>query len=156
MKIRNLKKSDIPEVVDLIRPMWLDHAKKSKPLLDYDYIAKYDVAGYLSRLLDDPTEIMFVAEIDDKIVGVASAKIEKPAGMYGVDKMMYLDDLVVHEDYRRQGIADKLMDARLDYAKSLGITKCYSKIYNFNTAPQQLAKKHGFSDLYHFYYKFLD
>lgn len=156
MQIRKLRVADIPQVAALLQPMWLEHARKSSPLLDYEYIKNYDVEGYIKRTLNNPDQQFFVAEADGQIVGTARAEIEHPEGMYGVSKMMYFDDLVVHKDYRRQGIADELMDVRVKYAKSLGITKCYSKIYKFNNAPQKLARKHGFEDIYSFYYKFLN
>jgi len=135
--------------------MWMEHAAKSQ-LLDTDYIKKYDVASYCARAIKDPRQQIYVAEFDGQVVGVARLEIEENLpGMYGVDKMAYFDDLVIKPDYRRQGIAGKLIERRLQFAKENGISVCYSKIYSFNLPPQALMKKHGFEDVYHYYYKFL-
>jgi ribosomal protein S18 acetylase RimI-like enzyme len=136
--------------------MWIDHAKHEPELLDNSYIKNYDVTKYCQRAIRDQNQEIFIAVEDGKIVGVARLEIEDAPGMYGVKKMIYFDDLVIHPDYRRQGIADKLVDIRLEYAKKMAIRICYSKIYSFNRPAQGLLKKHGFKDIYQHYYKFIN
>lgn len=156
MKIHTIQESDILQIVELLLPMWVDHAKKVPELLDNSYIKNYDVYRYCRRVIEDPKQEMFIAEEDGRVVGVARTEIESSPGMYGVKELMFFDDLVVHPDHRRQGVADKLVEARLEYAKKKGITKIYSKVYSFNEPAQKLLKKHGFNDIYRHYYKFLD
>lgn len=156
MKIRTIQESDISQIVDLLLPMWIDHAKKAPQLLDNNYIKNYDVNKYCRRAIEDSRQEIFIAEALGVVVGLARAEIESSPGMYGVKEIMYFDDLVVHPDYRRKGIADKLVEARLEYAKKKGIRKIYSKVYSFNEPAQNLLKKHGFNDVYRHYYKFLD
>ena len=154
--IRELQAADVPATAELLHQMWMEHANNSQ-LLDKQYIKKYDVAAYCRRAIDDPDQQIFIAEASGVVVAVARLEIGRNLpGMYGVDRMAYFDDLVVKPEYRRRGIAGKLIERRLKYAKDSGIKVCYSKIYSFNTAPQELMKKHGFEDIYHYYYKFLE
>ncbi len=153
--IRELRDSDIHVVSEMIHEMWIEHAANSQ-LLDKKYIENYDVAAYCRRAINDPKQQIFVAELDGQVIGVARLEIEANLpGMYGIDKMAYFDDLVVKSEYRRHGIAGMLIEKRLEYAKEQGIKVCYSKIYSFNKPPQKLMEKHGFEDVYHFYYRFL-
>jgi GNAT superfamily N-acetyltransferase len=153
--IRELVEADIPTVAPMLHEMWIQHANSGQ-LLDTKYIENYDVAAYCKRSIDDPKQQSFVAEVDGQVVGVAGLQIEDNLpGMYGVDRMAYFDDLVIKPEFRRRGIAGQLIERRVEYAREQGIKVCYSKIYSFNKPPQELMKKHGFEDVYHFYYRFL-
>lgn len=153
--IRELAEADIPIVAPMLHEMWMQHADSGQ-LLDKKYIKEYDVTAYCKRSIDDPKRQSYVAETDGQVIGFASLEIEDNLpGMYGVDRMAYFDDLIIKPEYRRKGIAGKLIERRVQFAKEQGITVCYSKIYSFNKPPQDLMKKHGFEDVYHFYYRFL-
>lgn len=154
--IRKIESKDIPEVARLLKEMWLLHAEEEPKLLSRDYIDSYDVTGYVTRYSKDPNHQIFVAEVDGKVVGTGRAEIMSAGDkMYNFNRMVYLDDLSVDEDYRGRGIADFLVEARLKFARDKGIMVCHSKIYSFNDRSKNLARKHGFKDIYSLYYKFL-
>ena len=56
----------------------------------------------------------FVAVLDEKIVGYATYFF---AYYSWIGKSMYLDDLYVNLDYRKQGIGKKLLDSVINLAK---------------------------------------
>ena len=111
MIIRPGKKSDIPQVFDLI-----------KELAEYEK-ALDKVSNTVEKLEEDgfgpnPVYELFVAEIENKIVGIALTYYRFSTWR---GKVMYLEDLIVKEHMRRKGIGKKLFDMVLDHAK---VTKC--------------------------------
>lgn len=111
MIIRPGKKSDIPQVFDLI-----------KELAEYEK-ALDKVSNTVEKLEEDgfgpnPVYELFVAEIENKIVGIALTYYRFSTWR---GKVMYLEDLIVREQMRRKGIGKKLFDMVLDHAK---VTRC--------------------------------
>ena len=111
MIIRPGKKSDIPQVFDLI-----------KELAEYEK-ALDKVSNTVEKLEEDgfgpnPVYELFVAEIENNIVGIALTYYRFSTWR---GKVMYLEDLIVKEHMRRKGIGKKLFDMILDHAK---VTRC--------------------------------
>ena len=111
MIIRPGKKSDIPQVFQLI-----------KELAEYEK-ALDKVSNTVEKLEEDgfgpnPVYELFVAEIENKIVGIAITYYRFSTWR---GKVMYLEDLIVKEHMRRKGIGKKLFDMVLDHAK---VTRC--------------------------------
>ena len=111
MIIRPGKKSDIPQVFDLI-----------KELAEYEK-ALDKVSNTVEKLEEDgfgpnPVYELFVAEIENNIVGIALTYYRFSTWR---GKVMYLEDLIVREHMRRRGIGKKLFDMVLDHAK---VTRC--------------------------------
>ena len=111
MIIRPGKKSDIPQVFELI-----------KELAEYEK-ALDKVSNTVEKLEEDgfgpnPVYELFVAEIENNIVGIALTYYRFSTWR---GKVMYLEDLIVKEHMRRKGIGKKLFDMVLDHAK---VTRC--------------------------------
>ena len=111
MIIRPGKKSDIPQVFELI-----------KELAEYEK-ALDKVSNTVDKLEEDgfgpnPVYELFVAEIENNIVGIALTYYRFSTWR---GKVMYLEDLIVREQMRRKGIGKKLFDMVLDHAK---VTRC--------------------------------
>lgn len=111
MIIRPGKKSDIPQVFNLI-----------KELAEYEK-ALEKVSNTVDKLEEDgfgpnPVYELFVAEIENNIVGIALTYYRFSTWR---GKVMYLEDLIVKEHMRRKGIGKKLFDMVLDHAK---VTRC--------------------------------
>ena len=111
MIIRPGKKSDIPQVFELI-----------KELAEYEK-ALDKVSNTVEKLEEDgfgpnPVYDLFVAEIENSIVGIALTYYRFSTWR---GKVMYLEDLIVKEHMRRKGIGKKLFDMVLDHAK---VTRC--------------------------------
>lgn len=133
--IRKGEKKDLPQVLELIYEL----ARFEK--------AKDEVTNTVKDMEQDgfgahPIYRFHVAEDDDKIIGVAIYFIKYSTWK---GKAMYLDDLVITEKYRRQGIGRKLLDAFMMEAKAIGAKQAHWQVLDWNTPAIEFYKKIGAS-----------
>jgi diamine N-acetyltransferase len=83
----------------------------------------------------------FIAEADNKeIVGFATFFF---AYYSWTGKALYLDDLFVKEEYRKQGIGKKLLETVIDFAKSEKCKKVRWQVSNWNANAIDFYKRMG-------------
>lgn len=133
MIIRPGKKSDIPQVFDLI-----------KELAEYEK-ALDKVSNTVEKLEEDgfgpnPVYELFVAEIENKIVGIALTYYRFSTWR---GKVMYLEDLIVKEHMRRKGIGKKLFDMVLDHAKVTSCVGLSLQVLDWNDLGINFYKKYN-------------
>jgi ribosomal protein S18 acetylase RimI-like enzyme len=93
---------------------------------------------------------IIVAEDGDKLVGYIIGTIEEIVGEdlfeFKPAKEGFITDIFVKEEYRRQGIAEKLMNMIIDFfeKEECDYVKLYTQASNHNA--QNLYRKEGFSD----------
>jgi len=90
---------------------------------------------------------VFVAEINNKVAGFAAYGSFRtwPAYKYSVEHSVH-----VHPDYRRLGIAKKLMQEIINSANEHEVHTIIAGIDALNTASIQLHKQFGFEEVAHF------
>ncbi len=133
MIIRPGKKSDIPQVFDLI-----------KELAEYEK-ALDKVSNTVERLEEDgfgpnPVYELFVAENENIIVGIALTYYRFSTWR---GKVMYLEDLIVREHMRRKGIGKKLFDMVLDHAKVTSCVGLSLQVLDWNDLGINFYKKYN-------------
>jgi len=133
MIIRPGKKSDIPQVFELI-----------KELAEYEK-ALDKVSNTVEKLEEDgfgqnPVYELFVAEIENKIVGIALTYYRFSTWR---GKVMYLEDLIVKEHMRRKGIGKKLFDMVLEHAKATSCVGLSLQVLDWNDLGINFYKKYN-------------
>ena len=133
MIIRPGKKNDIPQVFELI-----------KDLAEYEK-ALDKVSNTVEKLEEDgfgpnPVYELFVAEIENKIVGIALTYYRFSTWR---GKVMYLEDLIVKEHMRRKGIGKKLFDMVLDHAKVTSCVGLSLQVLDWNDLGINFYKKYN-------------
>ena len=125
MEIRLANVDDIPRLLDLFSEVLEVHAKL-RPDLFVSGTTKYSKED-LELMIEDENKPMFVATINDYVVGYAMCQIHIPSNnMYPV-KIFHLDDLCVDEKYRHQGIGEALYQKVVEVAKA---NDCYEITLN--------------------------
>lgn len=133
MIIRPGKKSDITQVFELI-----------KELAEYEK-ALDKVSNTVEKLEEDgfgpnPVYELFVAEIENNIVGIALTYYRFSTWR---GKVMYLEDLIVREHMRRKGIGKKLFDMVLDHAKVTSCVGLSLQVLDWNDLGINFYKKYN-------------
>lgn len=120
MTIRPATEADIPAIHALVYELAV-YEKEPKAVVTTpdEYLADFR-AGLFSAL---------VAEVDGQIAGMM---LYFMAYSTWKGKMLYLDDFVVNEAYRRYGIGQKLYDAFLAEAQRLGCRLAKWQVLDWN------------------------
>ncbi|MCM1270131.1 MAG: GNAT family N-acetyltransferase [Ruminococcus flavefaciens] len=126
MIIRKMKSSDYETVYAL----WL--SCKGMGLNDVD-----DSRTGIEKFLNRNPETCFVAEINDKLIGVIMAGNDGRRG--------YIYHTAVHPDFRNQGIARTLVETVMKALKECGISKVALVVFERNQNGNSFWEKLGFT-----------
>ena len=91
----------------------------------------------IERFLNRNPETCFVAEKSGEVVGVIIAGNDGRRG--------YIYHTAVNPDYRRQGIAKRLVDTALEALKNLGINKAALVVFDRNSDGNSFWENAGFT-----------
>ena len=121
--IRKMTVEDIPAVVAL------DQLSFSLP---------WPERSFRFELTDNPASRCWVAEVDERIVGMI-------VNWLLVDEV-HVATIATHPDYRRQGIARKLLLHSLRYMSDEGAISSFLEVRESNMAAREMYLKFGFEE----------
>lgn len=129
--VRRGIENDLPSVLNLIKELAL-----------YEK-APHEVTNTVEKMREDgfgtnPVFGFFVAEINGIIIGI-SLYYTRYSTWKG--RCLYLDDIVVTEQYRRKGIGKQLFDATLQHAKENGFAHMNWQVLDWNHPAIEFYKK---------------
>ena len=86
--------------------------------------------------LENPIASYFVAKIDDRVVGYG--------GFWWVMFEAEITNIAIHKDYRRMGIASKIIDKMVEKCKDTSTSLLHLEVRESNEGAINLYKKMGF------------
>jgi ribosomal protein S18 acetylase RimI-like enzyme len=120
-----------------------------RPIKKTDYEAVFRLAWNLISLEElatlntsNPTSLCFVAEVNGKVVGFNLAHLLHVG--IPLSKICVIQGIVVHDDYRRLGIGDKLIAAIFKSCSNYGIDTVRALVEESDLRLQQFAESLGF------------
>ena len=135
MKLTKAIHSDIPELVELLKPLFEQEAE-FEPNSEAQRKA-------LSKIILDPTiGIILVARDDEKILGMINLLLTESTALGA--KVAILEDMVVLSKYRSEGIGSQLVDYAIGEAKKEGCKRITLLTDIENTKAQSFYQKKGF------------
>ena len=131
MIIRKGVKKDIPQVFDLI-----------KELAEFEN-AHDQVTNTVKRLENDgfgnqPVYDLFVAESENKIIGMAITYFRYSTWK---GKNLYIEDLIINEKFRREGIGLKVFEELKKFAKNTSCVGIALQVLDWNKIGINFYKK---------------
>ena len=130
VKIREITEQDLSkgflESLDSLRKASNLSQKKAREILD--------------KIKSNPNHIIYVAELDSKIVGATTLFIE-PKFIHEGGLVGHIEDVAVRKEYQGTGIGQKVVKALLAYAKKQG---CYKTILDCTDDLVPFYEKMGF------------
>ena len=133
ISIRNGVKEDLPEVVDMIKELaYYENAIDEVEIT----IEQLERDGFGSI----PYYWLLIAEVDGEIAGLAFYFIRYSTWK---GKLLYLEDFVVKEKYRRQGIGTLLFDNLKRKVESEGLAGLVWQVLDWNEPAIKFYEKHG-------------
>lgn len=105
-----------------------------------------DDREFLCTALTSEKRHFLVAELDDQVAGFLTASILKNESVPFLTKqpICKVGTVVVHEDYRSQGIGRALMHACEEWARTRGAAELQLEVMEFNADAQRLYLELGF------------
>ena len=146
--IRKAKKSDFDSILKLAKQLW-DTEKVFFSNLKDDYFADEQAKSLLLKNILKRKNHFLVAEENNKIIGYIYGYVSR-ADLYK-KKVGYIDQIVVDEEYRRQGICNKLMDSFTKIMKKYGCGYIELNAFKQNLPAVECYKKYGFKEYSVFY-----
>lgn len=123
LTIRKMTLEDVPAVVDL------DQKSFSLP---------WPERSFRFELTDNPASRCWVAEFDRKVVGMIVVWLV-------VDEA-HVATIATHPDFRRQGIAKRLLSHALRKLSDQGAHSSFLEVRESNTAAQEMYRKFGYEE----------
>src|SRR3989338_2074504 len=109
MNIRPIKESDFNQVNIMLPKMWLLHSSNTD-LVSKEGVKRINPMKYLKNMIKNKNQKGFVAVTGRKIVGFIRCEIKKCPDFYKYRHEIYVDDLIVLEEYRNKGVATRLIE----------------------------------------------
>jgi GNAT superfamily N-acetyltransferase len=131
MLIRKGEKRDIGSLLDLIKEL-AEYEKAPNEVVVNANELKEDCFG------DKPVFDFYVAEYDEKIIGIALYYIKYSTWK---GKCVFLEDIIVSEAYRQMGAGKKLFDAVVFVAKKLKVKRLEWQVLDWNKPAIGFYKK---------------
>ncbi|MCK5559255.1 MAG: GNAT family N-acetyltransferase [Thermoplasmata archaeon] len=124
----------------IIREAILEDVEELKKLdeLCFGQQVQYDALQLLYYIID-PDSYTLIIDYNEKVIGFIIFSTAKPAG---VANIVTLD---VHPEFRRQGIASKLLNAAEQHITALHLKTITLQVGLSNVAAQNFYKKKGYS-----------
>ena len=143
MTIRKAQLSDIPKILDLLSQVLEVHAK-IRPDIFVSGTRKYN-AEQLEAILCDETRHVYVAENQDgNVVGHIFFEIKKQPGSNTRQfNTLFVEDLCVDENARRQRVGESLFEVAKEEARQLDCRAIALAVWEGNTPAQNFYNKMG-------------
>lgn len=133
VKIRKGRKSDLPIILNLIKELANYEKSADKVLITLNDLKKDGFGKH-------PLYWIVVAENEDEIVGMAFYYIRYSTWS---GKVLYLEDLVVKEMFRRQGIGSLLFEECIRITKNINANSMVWQVLNWNKDAINFYKKYN-------------
>jgi ribosomal protein S18 acetylase RimI-like enzyme len=120
---------DLVAVLQLCREFSIEYQDHHHEFFDVDEVSDADISGKFRESLESNNSATIIAVSDEKIVGYASLALRRQPPFYRVKEVGSISALMVAKEYRRRGIATRILVAARAYFRQQGI-----KYYTFYTA----------------------
>ncbi|MDX2004551.1 MAG: aminoglycoside 6'-N-acetyltransferase [Meiothermus sp.] len=129
-----------------VRPLLVDETERYFPLRTMLW-PDADAPEEITQLLADPEAVIFVAEVEGRLVGFAEGSLRRYADGCESSPVGYLEGWYVRPEYRQHGVGRKLVGALEGWARARGCTEMASDTELHNTLSQQAHARLGFEEV---------
>lgn len=131
--IRDATKNDMPSVLGLIKELAVFEKEP-------DAVEVTTTSLIEDGFGNNPAFKCFVAETNNKVIG-AAVVYNRFSTWKG--KILHLEDLIVSQDMRNQGIGTSLLDEVVKYGHSLGVKRINWEVISWNDGAIKLYERKG-------------
>jgi len=145
VKLSKAKKEDVKDIVNI----WVEtidwHSQIDEDFT-LDKEGKMNFSFMVSKALHEPTQVVYVAKVEEEIIGFLFGYIKKHSGFFKKQDIAHISDIAVVESFRRQGIGTKLMEKfEKDFAKENQVDELSLYVHLLNESGVEFYDKLGYS-----------
>ena len=146
--IRRAEARDLGRVSDLLQQVLEVHAE-GRPDIFISGTRKYRDDELLTLFSDDSRPVFVYSDEQDLVQGYAFCILEETTGCYNLwdMKSLYIDDICVDEQHRKQGIAKALYEHVIAYAKAQDCYHVTLNVWELNPGAKAFYEKMGMKPL---------
>ncbi|MGB9958948.1 MAG: GNAT family N-acetyltransferase [Candidatus Bathyarchaeales archaeon] len=144
VKIRHASEEDLQQIVKLSEKLGKDESAMDSMITPLP--SEFQSPKWILKNIKGENTIVFVAEVEGKIVGYSLGWVSQPWGYKG--KRGYICDCFVEESYRRYGIGKALIENTLNWFTEKGVECVEADVYSANVPSLRLFKKFGFKEVF--------
>lgn len=144
VNIRPATLEDIPQIEESLRKSWEMHLQEEPGLFDEERLRSSDIESYYKKALTNKDCVVLIAEKDGQFAGFIRAEADTIQPWFKHNKILWLDDIYVKEEFRREGVARSLVQQAEQAAREKGIKRVQSRVYVFNKPIQELLRSMGY------------
>ena len=133
LRVRPAQENDMPIVHQLIADLAAFEREPQEVELSLSQLVK-------DGFSDKPKYKCFVAELDGSIVGMA---LVYPRYSTWKGTVIHLEDLIVNEAQRGEGIGTKLLDKVVEYGNQLGVKRISWEVLDWNEPAIKFYEQKG-------------
>lgn len=142
---RAAEEKDIPRLIDLGKAFALEQNTYWRFNKLGEGWEKF-VTEAMHIAIEHPAARIFVAVAEDRPVGYVLGQIAEPPPLFDVKPYLFVSDLYVRPEYRRQGVGTRLVETLRVWALTQGVWRLSLVIAEDNPA-HSLWKKMGFEPM---------
>ena len=141
--IRPTEQRDIPDLMRLLEQVNMVH-HTGRPDLFKGPTTKYSEAE-LAEILSDSARPVFVLEAEGRVRGYVFCQLEEQLGDRLMEdcRTLYIDDLCVDREARRQGIGRRLYQHALRQARDMGCQRVTLNVWTLNPDAMRFYEQCG-------------
>jgi len=133
LKVRKAKKNDMDQVLNLITELAVFEKEPDAVEITVSYLKEKGFGEH-------PLFQCFVAEIGESIGGIALV-YKRFSTWKG--EVLHLEDLIVNQNMRGQGLGKALLDQVVKYGSELGVKRISWEVLDWNTPAIDFYEKKG-------------
>lgn len=139
IKIREAILEDVPTLLQYEQQI-IDFERDFNEDIKKENAKYYDIES----LIIGKDSVLFVGEIDNKIVATGYALIKKGLPQFQYEEYTYLGFMYVAPMHRGKGYNAKIIEAAIEWSKQRGIKDMRLQVYSENSSAIRAYEKLGF------------
>jgi len=132
LTIRQAEEADCPRLLELIHELAVYEKEPEQVTVSLEHFVE---SGFGKK----PVWWAFVAEVNEVIIGFALYYIRYSTWK---GQRMYLEDIIVTEEWRGKGVGTKLMNRLIEEAKALGFSGILWQVLEWNEPAIQFYRRY--------------